>query len=1158
MRSTDPLSRRFARGGIPQCLYPLLAAARSAASLGITTVLLCLSVFAQQDSGGLVVSVRDPNGAVVPNARVTITNVATNQIIEGKTSDAGDFVASPLRPGQYKAAVKHEGFQTAISEAVSVGAQQIPRLELVLAVGSVNESITVTASLTLLQTVDVSKQLTVSGTLKNELPVLDRDYNKLSSLTVGVTVGTPNNARDRFGAGFSASGIKTTQTRYTLDGTDNTSYNQNVQSGRTFAIIPSMDSIAEFTVQTNAFSAEFGGGGGAAVTVITKGGSNQLHGSLFEYRQGSDVNANSFFNNARKLKLSPYRYDQYGGTAGGPVYLPKVYDGRNKSFFFFDYERLPRRSPGGLVSANIASPAQVQGDFSGGPAIYDPAGGSPFANNVVPAARVDPVARKIADALPKPNTPGAVNYFVGVPNKTDEYRMAVRGDQQLSARDQFFGRYQISRSTTPSLSPFTGTILSTDQSIIQDDQGYVFNETHIFSPTLVNVARFGRTEDDYTTLLSLAGQDINSQIGLKGIPIQGNGLTGGVTGVTFSNSLSGLGGAGPSRGYSEVNQFSDMATWNKGRHLVKMGYEYRRIQFLRFSVGLSPIGQFFFDGHYTAGTGSAGQPFADFLLGLPNRVRFGNLITNDYRRRSHAAFVQDHFRISSRLTVNFGLRWEYVTPVWEDAGRGSALNVFTRVLQFPGYQGPIPAALQRQVDKGIIKLDRNADKYFNSPQHWRNFGPRVGFAYRLGDRTVVRGGYGIYYGAEDIGLWAQPSVGFSVPNQVESSYTPADTRPTTLNPVNFRTGIPADALTNPTGTTIFALDPSLRVPYYQHWNLTVQRQLPGNVSVDLSYIGARETNVYGQQDYNIPSLTTDPSIPYAARQLFPAVDPSGALIPASDIQAQIASFQGHYNGAGLKVEKRAGNVTLVSSYTWSHKLDNFAASGLSYGNNGRPSYPDRNNLNKANGDLDVRHRWASGFVLQAPFGRGQRWGSQVNRLADLLVGGWQISGIFTVESGQWFTPSQNFDTGNNGQQQFCGNCRTRPDYVPGQDPNAGPRTVNPADVTVKWFNINAFQAAANGTIGNVGRNTIHGPGYGNLDGSIAKNFKLTESFRLKFQAELYNFTNSVNFLVDNPGSSPNSFRMPNRTPAQNLNTPFGAMLADRGGRVLQFSARIEF
>jgi hypothetical protein len=279
-----------------------------APTLLFIAILIAVPAVAQQDAGGLIVSVRDPNGAAVPGAAVIVTNVDTNQTAEGVTNETGDFTASPLRPGRYKASVKREGFTTALSQVVTVGAQQIPRLEMNLAVGNVSESVNVTGQATLLQTVDVSKEMTVSGTLKDELPVLDRNYHQLSKLMVGVTSGTPNNARDRFGGSVSASGIKTTQTRFSLDGVDNTSYNQNLQSGRTFAIAPSMDSIAEFTVQTNAYSAEFGGGGGAAVTVITKSGGNQLHGAVFEYRQGSDVNANSFFNNARvETEPLPFR-----------------------------------------------------------------------------------------------------------------------------------------------------------------------------------------------------------------------------------------------------------------------------------------------------------------------------------------------------------------------------------------------------------------------------------------------------------------------------------------------------------------------------------------------------------------------------------------------------------------------------------------------------------------------------------------------------------------------------------------------------------------------------------------------------------------------------------------------------------------------------------
>jgi len=239
---------------------------------------------------------------------------------------------------------------------------------------------------------------------------------------------------------------------------------------------------------------------------------------------------------------------------------------------------------------------------------------------------------------------------------------------------------------------------------------------------------------------------------------------------------------------------------------------------------------------------------------------------------------------------------------------------------------------------------------------------------------------------------------------------------------------------------------------------------------------------------------------------------------------------------GLQVQKRAGNVTLVSSYTWSHEIDYIAASGNSYGNNGRPQYPDDNNLNKSNGDLDMRHRWVTGMVLQA------------------------ISGILTVESGQWYTVNQNFDTENNGLEEFCGNCRARPDYVPGQGPDAGQRQVNPADVTMKWFNTNAFQAAVPGPLGNVGRNTIEGPGYGNFDAAIAKSFPLRESARLKFQAEFYNFTNSSNWVVEPPGSSssPHSLLLNNPLPQENINTIFGTMQGDRGGQVLQFSLRLDF
>ena len=1129
--------------------------------------------------GGLNVGVRDPKGAVVPGATVVLTNINTNQTVAGVTPSTGDLIGSPLRPGRYRATVEKEGFKTAISETVSLGAQQIPQVVIKLELGSVTQSVNVTAAATVLQTVDASKGVAISGALKNDLPILDRDYNQLSLLTVGVTESTPMGVAFS-GAAFSAAGQKTTQTRYQLDGIDNTNYDQNEDNGRDFMTIPDPDSIAEFSVQTNAYSAEFGGGGGASVMVVTKGGGNQLHGTAYEYRQGSDIDANDFFNNGKGEPISPYRYDQYGGTVGGPVYLPKVYDGRNRSFFFVDCERLPRWSSSEQATATVPTASMVQGNFSGlGVPIYDPATGLEYPNDTIPGpagscpagwttcTKIDPISSKIAAAIPAPNAPGQTNFYQpgGVANQTREYRLAVRGDQKISSHDKSFFRVQRGVLTQPMLGVFTGTILSTDTNLVQINNGFVFNETHTFSPGLVNVARYGQTREDWNSKLALAGQDINRQVGINGVPIQ-LGETGGLAGITFaSGGLTQLGDGSPSRAITGVHEASDEATWAHGRHLMKIGVDYRQIQFRSDTAGLSPEGQFSFDGHYTAGTGSTGQPFADFLLDRPYGVRISSVLDDDYRRLSYAANFQDSFQVSSRFTVNFGVRWEYVTPVFWPGGDGSALNVFSRVLQLNNYQGTLPAAINRQVAAGIFSIDRNANKYYNQPIHSWNFGPRLGLAYKLGDRTVLRAGYGLFFGAEDIGLWAQPSVGFSVPSQIESDYAPVNSLPTSISPVTMATGFPSGALSlaNATAATIYALDPTMPVPYYNNWNATVQRQLPHNISTELSYIGSTGTNIYGQMDYNAPTPSPNPVSNYAARQLFPAVDPSGNLIPGGQIQMQMSGLTSHYSGMGIQIQKRAGNLNLLTSYTWSHEIDEWCASGNSYGNNGRPFVPFQpyvihNYLNKANGDLDVRQRWVSAFVLNAPFGHGQRWGSHVNSVVNQAIAGWQVSGIPTLETGQWFTVNENSDTENIDGREFCGKRRQRPSYVPGQNPNSGPRKVSPTDNTVKWWNINAFQPTAPGLEGNEGRNMLLGDGYHNLNGAISKDFPIRESVRLKFRAEFQNLRNSPSFIRALTSHSPGSLYMCNVSQAAAMSSEFGTMQADRGARVVQFSLSLDF
>jgi hypothetical protein len=1110
-----------------------------------------LAIKAQQDAGAIVVLVSDPSSSAVPGAAVSIVNTGTNATVKGKTNDIGAWTATPLLPGQYRVTVTLQGFQTTVVDPVSVELQKMTRVPVTLTVGDTSQQLTVTSTAEILQTEDTTNGQLISGPLKDDLPVSDRDFNRLATLTVGVSLSNPSGPRDTASAAFSANGVTQYQNNYVLDGTDNNSYDQNINEGRTFAIEPSLDAIAEFKVLTNAYSAEFGRNGGAVVNVITKSGTNSFHGSGYEYFQTSDANANDFFNNALNIPLSAYHQNIFGATFGGPVRIPRIYDGRNKSFFFVDFERQPHRSPGSLNEGLVPTPAEVSGNFSGQTAIYDPLTGSPFPNNTIPGSRINPIAAKIAAAIPSPNISGANNYFKEGPRNTDDNRFAFRADQKLSDKDNFFARYQLQDQNQPQVGLFAGTILSGDDNVTANAQGVVANETHTFGPNLINEARFGWTRLDWKGVPVYSGQNINSQVGIQGTPIQA-GITGGLAAINFTNGLSGFGGANVEEDLNGVYQGSDTLTWVNGRHSLKLGVDYRHISFLSNASSFAPIGEFDFDGHYTAGSNSNGNPFADFLLDLPYQSRLSAIHTDDYQRRSWSAFVQDDFKLSRRLTLNFGLRWDYVTPVWEANNHGAALDPYNGVLNIPGYTGTLPAETQRQVNAGIISINTNSNKYFGVKPDHHDFGPRFGFAYLIDSKTVFRAGYGLYYGPEELGLYGEPSAGFSVPFLQQASYTPLNSNPTSLNPVTMATGFPATALTNPTTPTLFALDPGLRTPYIQQWNATLQRELTPTTTLEISYIGSKTTAMYTTLDWNIPSLSTNPNAPYAPRQPFPAVDPNGSLIPGAAIQGPNNDGMGKYDALGVKFEKRMSrNVSVISAWTWAHDIDNITNSGLSVGNNGRSSYPSYQIKNqKGNSDWDVPNRWVSGFVLALPFGRGERFGNNIDRWTDLFLGGWQVSGIFTVESGMWFTVNQSYDSGNIGGTSLCGNCRQRPDVVLGQNPNDGPHQVDPSNPNVHWFNVDAFTRAANGTIGNAGRNIVQGPGLANIDASLGKVFRLREGLTMQFRTEAFNATNSTNFLATSGATNPSGFILGHSN--------FGDLTADRGGRVLQFVGRLVF
>lgn len=1127
-------------------------------SLLCMLLLAVCGAFAQQDTGGILVVAKDTSGAALKAARVVVTNNGTQAQLHGKTNNIGTWLATPLTPGDYRVTVSGKGFQTTIVQHVAVQLQQNTRVNVTLAVGNLQQNVVVTAQTPLLNTENVSIGQTIHGVLKDDLPVSDRDFNRLAVLTVGVNYSAPSGPRDTASGAFAANGISQYQNDYVLDGTDNNSYDQNVNEGRTFAIEPSLDAIAEFKVETNSYSAEFGRDGGAVINVITKSGSNHFHGSGYEYFQTSDFNTNDFFNKAQGIRKTDYTKNIFGASLGGPVWLPKLYDGHNRTFFFADFERQPYRSPGSPVRGFIPTQAEASGNFKGDAPIYNPATDQPFPNNTIPANLINPIAQKIAAAIPSPNLPqsGSANYFHNSPVNDDDNRVAVRIDQQFTPNDRVFGRYQYQHQSLPQVGLFSGTLLTGDISNTADAQGVVAGWTRVLNSHMINDARFGWTRLNWITAPANGSQNVNQQVGISGVPLQG-GLAGGLATISFVNSdLSGFGGAYSEQDLNGTYQGADTLTWTTGHHTIKLGGMYRWVFFRSSASSFAPNGEFDFDGHYTAhyingvAASGTGNPFADFLLDLPNMARISAIHTNDYQRRAYSLFAEDSWQVTTRLTIDMGLRWDYVTPVWEAHNHGSVLDPITHVLHIPGYTGSFPTATQAQIAKGILKLDTHSNRYFGVQPDHHDFGPRLGFSYLVTPGTVFRAGYGLYYGPEQLGFYGEPSPGFSTPFLLQDSFQVPNSNPATVNTVTMSTGFPSYALSNPGDPTLYAMELPLRTPYFQQWNVTIQQQLGGQSALDVSYIGSKTTSMYTNQDWNIPSPSVYGSVPYAERQPFPSVDSNGNLIAGSAIQGPSNQGMGTYNALGVKFRSHFRNgMTMISAFTWSHDIDDITNAGLSVGNNGRASYPYQQlTLQRGNSDWDIADRWVTGFVYELPFGRGKRFGNHLNRVTDAILGGWQTGGILTLESGPWYTVNQNYDSAHNGF--ICGNCRQRPDVVAGQNANSGPRKVDPNNNAVHWFNVNAFTQAANGTVGDLRRNTVLGPGYRNYDASLSKIFSLGGKRAFHIRLEAYNMTNTTNFMAASESTSPSGFSLGDSN--------FGDLTADRGGRTVQLAGRFVF
>jgi hypothetical protein len=1188
---------------------PNWACFRIQAFVLILAVAFSTTGWAQKDAGSIVGTVKDPSGAVVANAKVTVTDVDRGSNFEATTNDSGEYVAGPLRVGRYTVTVEHSGFKKAISAPVNLDVQQRIAVNVTLQIGQITEAVEVTGAAPLLETQTSELGQVVDNKRVANLPLNGRNFAQLALLTAGTAPSEPG-ARDEGGFGFSASGARSLQNNFLLDGVDNNSNLPDLLNETNYVIQPSVEALEEFKVQTNAYSAEFGRGNGAIINATIKSGTNQFHGSIYEFLRNEKFDAKNFFDDPNS-PIAPYKQNQFGVTFGGPLV-------RNRTFFFVDYEGLRIRQAQTLTST-VPTLAQRAGDFSSqlelsspqqalaadgttlipaldcagnptyageifdtrqtqaNPAYLSGLCGVPFGGydgsgnpaNMIPQSQVDPLALAITQLYPLPNVNGnGFNYLSNPVRRESRNNFDIRIDHKYTEKD--YGFFRFSYEDQPSVIPGPFDTTNGDGGGffggIEDNayRSFATNWTHLFRPQLSNEFRLG-----YNRINSQRNQ-INfnkTSQQLLGIPFPGIPDVpdnGGLPQLTFSD-VSQIGSPTFLPSHEIQNSYSllDNLTWVRGGHSFKFGTEIRSEEFTIFQPaaprGTLDFGPIFTDNPATPGNGGSG--FASFLVGLSDGGSINNLHNIDYHRPVYSFYVQDDWTVTPRLTLNLGLRYELFTTVKERYNQLGTFDLAIDSLIVPkGVNVQLTPTLatiipiQAIASPGLIPPDLN------------NFAPRIGLAYRATDKLVLRTGYGIFYGGSEAGPYSNPSMGFNPPFfTIQNFNNPCGQA--TANPAvqdcslasegmpTLAAGFPANALTDPNTPLLFSLDPHLVTPYMQQWHLSAQYELPASTVFEVTYAGSRglKQYIYLNGNQALPDPSPNPP-PIDTRRPFPPID--------GFIGWFRSAGQSNYNSLQLRAEKRFSHgLSFLGSYTWAHALDIASSADLGAQNGGDFRFYQTPNREYGNSDFDIRHRLVLSYLYELPIGHGKALLSAASGLLNYIAGGWQIGGITSFSTGNSFTIlDANSFSNSDGQ--------SRPDLVsdpfkPGAvaanpDPNCqltisqGGLAADRTRVLTSWVNACAFTDPNFGSFGNVGRNTIQGPGYQIWDFSIFKTFPVTERARLEFRTELFNMFNHPNlqFAKSGPQNSINT---------TTFGTPeFGFLTAARDPRQVQFALKLSF
>ncbi len=1050
--------------------------------LPIMVLSLAATCFAQ--TATLTGRVTDSTESVIPGTKITITNEATAAAREGESNQTGYYTVPLLPPGQYHIVVEQDGFKTIIRDGINLEVDQRAEINFVMEIGAVTEQIEVTADALQLNTIEASQGQVIDNKRIVDLPLNGRDYNQLALLSAG----TVQPVGGRFG-GFSVGGQRTTQNNFLLDGVDNNGVELAGAQRRSEMVKPSIDAIQEFKVQTNAYAAEYGRAMGAVVNVTTKSGTNQLHGTAFEFLRNEAVDAKNFFDPANRPKPK-FRRNQYGWSVGGPLYIPKVVDWRNKVFWFADAEWTDIRETS-TITSTIPTTGMRSGDFSDlmtqrNKAIIDPLNGDPFPGNIIPRSRIDPVADTLINLYPQTqNSNLAANFVNQAPRDEDVKKWDVRADVNLTNKDNVFWRYSWHDFVRPAATALPAPAFGGGNDQLVEGNNTAAGWNHIWSPNLImsirgvwNFALFKR--DNVAAAKALAEElgvfSLNDAYGVPGPPAATIGSFSLMSVSGYRNV--GMGAFNPVDRNSQNRQIVGDLTWTKGKHTMKFGGNLIRSQNNIFNISRQ-IGQYTYNARYT----QDGQ--ADLLLGWASRYDFSKPLLVDLRQTLMAGYVQDDWKITPRLTLNLGLRYELLLPWTDLRDRMGNFDITTD----PENPMLVPAGLRgdSNFDRAGYKADPN------------NFMPRLGFAYKVNDKTVVRGGWGTYFTyMEPFGdaqyLIGNPPDAYIV-RRGSSATTPA---------VFLRDGPPAGSLEleNATGVQFVSYETDPDLGNSQQWNVNIQRELGQDWLLEVGYSGSVGRNLLRRYGVNF-SPPGSGGINEKRRYKSAEITGTGIITsPLGPIVGYNQDGTSDYHALVTKVEKRfSRGFTLLTSYTWSKAMgDTCGASGA--GNTTGCGFQDLRNLEleRSVDNQHVPHRYLLSELWELPWGKGRKLGSNWSGVLDAIAGGWAVGSIVTVSSGRPYNVTVNGNPANTGGIAVV----NRPN-TDGGDPYAGNRTL------AEDFNTSVFTPNNQFEIGNLGRNTMTQRGFFNWDFSLLKNFEIGESVGLQFRFESFHFTNTPRF-----------------------------------------------